>query len=72
MESLSVGEIRSVDGRILWLVEGFDKDGKAICRHKFLKSRKEGWAENTHILFPNILLVASKHYGYLITDMENE
>jgi hypothetical protein len=72
MESLSVGEIRAIHGGILWLVEGFDKDGKAICRHKLLKSCNEGWGEDTHTLLPHILLAASKHYGYLDINMENE
>jgi hypothetical protein len=72
MESLSIGEIRVVDGRILWLVEGFDEDGRAICRHKLVKSHREEWSGEPDKLLPRILMGASKHYGYLDVNMENE
>lgn len=72
MESLSIGEIRVIVDRLMWLIEGFDDDGRVICRYRTVGGYNKGWSKRAYKFYPSNILNSTKHYGYLEIKMEND
>lgn len=72
MESLSVGEIRVIYNNLLWLVESLEEGDYVLCRYKRMDNCELGWSKKTYKLTARSILESTGHYGYLITDLENE